>query len=219
MAQTPRLPDSPNPADISDDGRLFAPSAQRNMSHISEIVVAQAPTSGQALEIASGTGEHLCHFASQCPSLRWTPSDPDPIRRRSIAAHATHQGLSNVAPALALDAAQPGWSTHHGGQDLIVLVNLLHLISTPKARTILGEIAKALTPTGVFVLYGPFLRDGQTTSDGDARFDTTLRAQDPTTGYKDIADVLGWLAQAGLGAQAPIKMPANNLCIISQNQI
>ncbi len=73
----------------------------------------------------------------------------------------------------------------------MLLVNLLHLIPAPAAETLLAEVALALAPGGTFCLYGPFLRDGQPTSPGDAAFDASLRAQDPTIGYKDLAWVMG----------------------------
>jgi tRNA G46 methylase TrmB len=57
------------------------------------------------LELASGTGEHITHFARALPDLNWQPSDPSPIARQSIAAWVAAQALGNVAPPLELDAA------------------------------------------------------------------------------------------------------------------
>ena len=91
----------------------------------------------------------------------------------------------------------------------------MHLISTPEARTLITEAAQALAPRGRFVLYGPFLRDGEATSDGDARFDASLRAQDPEIGYKDDFEVIDWLHEAGLDLIDVVEMPANNLGIVA----
>ena len=55
------------------------------------------------LEVASGTGEHVVHFAAALPGLTWQPSDPDADRRTSIDAWAT--GMPNIRAALELDAA------------------------------------------------------------------------------------------------------------------
>lgn len=206
--------DLPDAAGAMADARISAPSALRNRDAITAELIRIAPASGRALEIASGTGEHVIAFAAAMPGLDWQPTDPDPTRRASIAAWVADAGLTNISPALNLDAASPGWAKDHGPADLIVLINLLHLISMPEVAAVLAEVAKALTPGGRFALYGPFLRDGQTTSQGDADFDAALRAQDPAIGYKDMADVIAMLQSHGLAHADTIAMPANNLLLV-----
>jgi SAM-dependent methyltransferase len=209
------LPDTASIAETGPDGRMFAPSAARNIDAIAAVLAQHAPTSGAALEIASGTGEHITHLAPRHPNLTWQPSDPDAARRRSIDAHG--QGIANLRPAIDLDAAAPGWSAEHRGLDLILLVNLLHLIPEPAAKTLIAEAALALAPGGRFILYGPFLRDGETTSDGDAAFNDSLIAQNPAIGYKDDWDVIEWLQHNWLELVQVIEVPANNLCFIARN--
>lgn len=173
---------------------------------------------GRALEIASGTGEHVVRFAARTPGLTWHPTDPDPARRASIAAWSTEAGLPNIRAPEPLDAAAADWARDwraaEGAADLVVLINLLHLISRPKAETVLRGIADVLAPGGVAILYGPFLRDGETTSEGDAAFDSALRSQDPEIGYKDVVDVVATLVKAGLTHAETQKMPANNLLLV-----
>ncbi|WP_321832390.1 DUF938 domain-containing protein [Thalassovita sp.] len=214
MSRKLTLPDSPNMDAADGDGRLFAPSAQRNMDYIIDLVRAHAPATGKALEIASGTGEHAVALARALPQLQWQPSDPDADRRRSINAHGA--GQDNLADAIALNATAVGWSADHGGQNLILLVNLLHLISTDEAKRLIAEAAQALAPGGVFIVYGPFLRDGETTSEGDARFHASLQAQDAAIGYKDDWDVIDWLQTNWLEMVQVVEMPANNLSFIAR---
>ncbi|MGH1356794.1 MAG: DUF938 domain-containing protein [Thalassovita sp.] len=208
------LPDTASIADTGPDGRMFAPSTARNIDAIAAVLSDHAPKSGMALEIASGTGEHVAQLASQHPGLTWQPTDPDPARRRSIDGHG--HGIPNLRPAMDLDATAPGWSAEHRGQDLIQLVNLLHLIPEPAAKTLIAEVALALAPGGRFVLYGPFLRDGETSSEGDARFNDSLISQDPSIGYKDDWDVIEWIQENWLELVQVIEMPANNLCFIAR---
>lgn len=99
--------------------------------------------------------------------------------------------------------------------DLIHLGNLLHLISQPAARTLLSEAAKALAPSGTLTLYGPFMRAGRLTSDGDAKFDVELRAADPAIGYKDDTWINEVLTSAGLILTIR-DMPANNLAFVAK---
>jgi SAM-dependent methyltransferase len=210
------LPPEASVAEGGEGAKLHAPSAARNAGPITEALCRIAPASGTALELASGTGQHVVAFARALPGLDWQPSEIDPLRRASIDAHAAEAGLANLHAAIELDATAPGWAARHGGRDLIVLVNLLHLITTPEARILIGEAAQALAPCGRLVLYGPFLRDGQPTSEGDARFHASLRAQDPELGYKDLGEVTGWCTEAGLTGPERHDMPANNLLLVAR---
>lgn len=208
------LPRNVSVAERRPDGRLHAPAAERNAQAIIDLLVTVAPPTGRALEIASGTGQHVAQFADALPGLQWQPTEIEAERRVSIDSWAGDR--PNVRPALHLDATIPGWAADHTGQDLIVVVNLLHLITTAQARTLVREVTDALAPVGRFVIYGPFLRDGVATSEGDARFDASLRAADPAIGYKDAADVRQWLADAGMTLRDNVDMPANNLILLSE---
>ena len=56
-----------------------APAADRNKDYILKVLQTILPNdlSGQALEIASGTGQHVSHFAQSFKKLIWQPSDVD----------------------------------------------------------------------------------------------------------------------------------------------
>ena len=210
-----RLPPSASVAEPIEGDRLLAPAAARNVEPLCALLAAHAPKTGRALEIASGTGQHVVAFAERLPGLTWQPSDIDTARRASINAHAEDANLPNIAPALPLDATQPGWAAEHSAFDLIMLANLLHLIPTDAVQNLITEAAAALAPGGKLILYGPFKRDSQLTSPGDTRFDAELRAADPAIGYKDDLDMARWLSDAGLSPIDQIDMPANNLAFIA----
>ncbi|MGP1358053.1 DUF938 domain-containing protein [Roseicyclus sp.] len=195
------------------DARRSAPAALRNREDIARELVRLAPRAGRALEIASGSGEHVVRFAALMPGLDWHPTDPDPDQRASIAAWTAAEGLSNVAPPRALDVTRPGWAAGEAPAGLVVLVNLLHLVSDEGAATALDGIARVLAPGGIAAVYGPFLRDGETTSEGDAAFHASLRARDPAIGYKDVVWAVSTLVAAGLRHVETVRMPANNLLL------
>ncbi|EEW24837.1 DUF938 domain-containing protein [Rhodobacter ferrooxidans] len=206
-----KLPDSGAP--VTPDGRRHAPSAARNAGPILQLLQAELPAQGQVLELAAGTGQHAAEFAAALPGLVWQPTDADPDNMVSIRAWADFSGCDTLRPPLVLDAARPGWAQAWPGQDAVLVVNLLHLIPVPAAKVVLCEGIAALAPVGKLLIYGPFLRDGRTTSDGDAAFHASLQAQDPGIGYKD----LGWVAAQvhALGAQMRVQpMPANNLALV-----
>ena len=78
------VPGQASVAEESEGGKLFAPSAARNLAPLMEVVERHAPPKGQALEIASGTGQHVVGYARALPGLQWQPSDIDPSRRASV---------------------------------------------------------------------------------------------------------------------------------------
>lgn len=205
------VPPEASVAHAGADARMHAPAAERNAEAITEALQDIAPAKGRALELASGTGQHAVAFARALPGLDWQPSEIADDRRASIDAHAAATSLPNLRAAIPLDATEPGWGVRHSGQALIVLVNLLHLISAEEAQILIAEAAQALAPGGVLAIYGPFLREGRATSEGDARFHASLEAQDPDLGYKDVAEVQSWLEAQGLHPLRTVEMPANNL--------
>jgi Protein of unknown function (DUF938) len=85
------------------------------------------------LEIASGSGEHVLHFArASNPGLEFQPSDPDPVSRASIDAWTAALGLANVRPAIALDASAEAWPI--GNTDAMLCINMNHI--APWAATV-----------------------------------------------------------------------------------
>ncbi len=216
MPRRLNLPDSASLANAEGDGRMYAPSAARNADVIGELVALHAPATGRVLEIASGTGEHSVHIARHLSGLVWQPSDIDAARRVSIDAHGAVAGLDNLRPAIDLDATTAGWAAAHGGQDVILVVNLLHLVSWNEAQILIKEAAAALAPGGVLILYGPFMRAGELTSAGDETFHQSLQAQDAELGYKDDFDVIDALQGAWLDLVEVNEMPANNLSFVAR---
>ncbi len=206
-------PPNASVASPAENGKLVAPAATRNAGVLSDLMEAWAPSDGTALEIASGTGQHVCAFAERLPNLFWQPTEIDPERRASIDAYAAN--YPNIAPALELNATQAGWSKKFAPKDLIVLINLLHLISWEEAETLVSETANTLSPGGRFILYGPFKRDGLLTSDGDKRFHEALVLQDPEIGYKNDSDIRSMLFAKGMQRVETVEMPANNLAFIA----
>lgn len=219
MSRRLNLPDSASIANATEGEKLHAPSAERNRESIADLLAEIAPETGRALEIASGTGQHVVYNAARLPGLTWQPSDVDPARIASIRAWADEANLPNLNAPVLLDATEPGWAKDHTGYDLIMVVNLLHLISEAEAQTLIREAGRALKTGGQLVIYGPFLRGGELTSDGDANFHASLTAQDPEIGYKDDFDVIDWADNAGMDAALVVEMPANNLSLVFRRAI
>ena len=216
MAYRKNLPVTACVANLEGNGRLNAPSAVRNAEPIVELVRKTVTRSGNALEIASGTGQHVVKLAAALPLLNWQPSDVDETRIKSIRCWSDDQHLANLKPPCLLDATTEGWAKEYHGQDLILLVNLLHLISIEDTKILVKEMSKALVPKGLSIIYGPFMRGGELISKSDMEFHHSLIDTDPDFGYKNDVDLLNIFAEVGLVHLRTEKMPANNLAFITQ---
>ncbi len=216
MAHREKLPATACVAKLEGNGRLNSLSAVRNAKPIVELVREIAIKSGNALEIASGTGQHVVKLAAALPLLNWQPSDVDETRIKSIRCWSNDHHLTNLKPPCLLDATKEGWAAEHHGQDLILLVNLLHLISIEETKILVNEMSKALVPQGLSIIYGPFMRNDKLISKSDMEFHHSLIDTDPDLGYKNDVDMLNIFNEAGLVHLRTEKMPANNLAFITQ---
>lgn len=192
----------------------FSPAADRNKQPILDVLRRLLPARGSALEIASGTGQHVTWFAAALPQWTWRPTDAMPGSMDSISARITEQGLRNVRPALVLDVLAPEWLPANEQFDLIYCANMLHISPWATCAALMQGSARHLAPGGVLVTYGPYLEDGVPTSEGNLNFNQSLRAQDPTWGIRRREDVEQEAERAGLQLQARHAMPANNLLLV-----
>ena len=195
----------------------FSPAADRNKQPILDVLRQLLPAQGRALEVASGTGQHVAWFAAGLPEWSWQPSDAHPAAFASIAAWAAHQGVTNVLPAIVLDVMAAQWLADDSPApqfDAIYCANMLHIAPWATCAALMRGSARHLAPDGVLITYGPYLEQGVPTSDGNLAFDHSLRARDPTWGIRWREDVEREAAHAGLRLSERHAMPANNLLLV-----
>ena len=216
MVYRTKLPDTASVAVSQGDGRLFAPSAERNSAPIVNLIKRIAPEPGNALEIASGTGQHIVQLALSLPNIIWSPSEVDAERLKSISAWVESENLLNIKPPIYLDATETGWAKSLPKSNFILLVNLLHLISWDETETLISELSIALKTKGIALVYGPFMRNGQLISKGDKNFHTSLIQTDPDIGYKNDLEMLTLFSNSGLVHLETVEMPANNAAFVLQ---
>ncbi|MCW7538740.1 class I SAM-dependent methyltransferase [Aquabacterium sp. A7-Y] len=190
--------------------RLHSPAAERNRIPITEVLRQVLPAQGAALEIASGTGQHVAHFAVALPGWQWQPSDPDAQLLESIGSWA--QGLANVLPAVPLDVTAPDWRLPR--YDAIFCANMIHIAPWNACLALLRGAAAHLRPEGLLVLYGPYRIAGRHTAPSNQAFDADLRQRDPAWGVRDLEQVQDVAQAQGLHLQQRFEMPANNQCLV-----
>lgn len=197
------------------DARQYSPSAARNRGLILDVLRRVAPPRGHALEVASGSGEHVVHFARGLCDVAWLPSDPDAAARASIAAWIAAAGATNVRTPIALDACAAVWGVEAEAPfDLVLAVNMVHITPWEATAGLLAGAGRVLGPGGLLFLYGPFRRGGRHTAPSNAAFDAELGSEDPRWGIRDVDDLAREGAAHRLAYPEVVEMPANNLSLI-----
>jgi SAM-dependent methyltransferase len=194
------------------DGRWLAPAAERNKAPIADVLARVLPPRGDALEIGSGTGQHVVHFAKALPRLVWQPSDPDEAYRASVARWIEAEAPPNVRPPVALDVHRRPWPIVCC--DAIVCINMIHVAPWSAAIALFDGARDALRDGGILFLYGPYRRGGAHTAPSNAAFDASLRAHDPRWGLREVDDVSALAERAGFVRDEIVEMPANNLSLV-----
>ena len=114
--------------DPTGDGRHFSPSAARNSGPIREVLERVLPKNGIALEIGSGTGEHVVCFAKALPGLLWQPSDPIPPRAPASRLDCCRRGMANVRSPVAIDVRQAAWGVEDAAPfAAMISLNMIHI--------------------------------------------------------------------------------------------
>ena len=194
-----------------DDGRWFSASAERNKGPIIAVLERTLPRTGLVLEIASGTGQHVVHFAKALPDLTWQPSDADAAFRKSVQLWITREKLGNVRAPVDLDVSRFPWPITHASA--VVCINMIHVAPWTATEALLTGAKDVLNGGGVLFLYGPYRRYGRHTAPSNEAFDAQLRANDPVWGLRDLEAVVELAAAAGFELAEIVDMPTNNFSV------
>ncbi len=192
--------------------KRHAPATLRNRDVIADVLAQELPASGLVLEVASGSGEHIIHFAERFPTLAWQASDPDPVARMSIEAWATEGALTNLLAPVDLDASAETWPVNAAAA--ILCINMTHIAPWAATIGLLRGAARLLGQGAPLILYGPFLKADIETAPSNAAFDAQLRERNRAYGIRRVEDVDEEAEAHGFTRTACHLMPANNLVLV-----
>jgi hypothetical protein len=196
---------------------LTSPAAERNKEPILTVLESVLPAAGTVLEIASGTGQHVCFFSGALPGIRWQPTEPDEASREAIVIRVREAGLGNVAQPIALDVESPHWPVHER-YDAVLCINMIHISAWRATHALFRGAAKLVDSQGKLILYGPYLENG-TAVQSNLDFDASLKRRNPEWGLRDLDEVTRVAAAHGFARQQVVRMPANNLTVVFTKSI
>lgn len=190
-----------------------SPAADRNKESILAQLLSILGQSGTALEIASGTGQHVAWFAAALPHWTWQPTDFDAEMLPVIAQRIAQAGVGNTLPPLRLDVTQPRWPCA-GKFDAMLCANMLHIAPWDACAGLMAGAARHLAPGGLLVTYGPYFEHGVPPAPSNLAFDASLRERNPAWGIRQLDEVAAEAARHGLALAQRHAMPANNLLLV-----
>ncbi|XP_054263196.1 methyltransferase-like 26 [Macrosteles quadrilineatus] len=206
-------------------GAVIYPAAERNKSFIlqclQQYITLQSGfgVGGQPpmfLEVASGTGQHISHFAPHFPHVTFQPTEYDLGLLSSIDAFRNHLKISNMKKAARLDVTTSPDTWLDGGisqssVDYMYNANMIHISPWACTEGLFKGASYILKPGGYLFMYGPFAVDSKITPESNVSFDRSLRSQNEEWGLRDLTRELEPLASGlGLTLVRSHDLPANN---------
>ncbi|KAI8818818.1 uncharacterized protein EV422DRAFT_166435 [Fimicolochytrium jonesii] len=205
---------------VPTDPRIVYTYAERNKEPILQALTPYLQKASRVLELSSGSGQHITHFAASFPHTHFQPSElADPALHASITAYiAPHP---NISPPITLNVlSQPNWDNlltlvgEEGGYDVVYMGNVLHIAPWEVTLAVAQNLHRVVREEGVVVVYGPFKKEGKFTTESNEDFNRTLRERNAEWGLRDIGDVEREFGKGGLRLVEVRDMPANNFLLV-----
>lgn len=189
----------------------FSQACDNNKSAIFDLLRDYLIEPTKLLEIGSGTGQHGAFFAENLPHVQWQTSDLADNHPGILAWINDYSG-TNLLPPFVLNVAQLPWDIET--YNAVFTANTAHIMSWSEVESMVCGVAECLSPSGLWIIYGPFNYNGQFTSDSNARFNDWLQAQAPHRAIRDLEAVRACALAEGLELVEDRAMPANNRCLV-----
>ena len=189
----------------------FSQACENNKHPILDVIAPYLAQSRQVFEIGSGTGQHAVFFASQYPNLVWNTSDR--IQNHAgIRQWIVDSAVSNVEQPVELDVSIGPWPEQHF--DMVFTANTGHIMHWPEVEAMFNGVSRILAKNGMYVIYGPFNYRNNYTSESNARFDQSLKTNDPESGIRDFEKMRSLAAEHSMQLLDDVAMPANNRLLL-----
>jgi len=197
----------------------FCGASDRNKDHILDVLKNQldANQNGFALEISSGTGQHIVHFAQYFTKWKWQPSDVDQHYTNSVKAYLEETKLENILSPVFLDVTDNStWNNIFTKQsiDLMFNSNMIHITPIECTYGLFKVAGDLLKSKGKLITYGPYSIDGVLQPQSNINFDKNLKSNNAAWGVRDTRLLAEHATKNDMKLIEIIDLPSNNKCIV-----
>ncbi|XP_035726708.1 methyltransferase-like 26 isoform X1 [Vespa mandarinia] len=199
--------------------KLIYPAAERNKDPILSVLqrYIQRGATQKFLEISSGSGQHIAHFAPHFPQITFYPSEYETRLLESIAAHAN--GFSNIKNPLKIDITTDYQTWANGiflekSIDYIYNANMMHCAPYQCSIGLFKNAGKLLKSNGILFTYGPYAIDGTITPESNVQFDRSLKSMNSDWGLRELRELENLAEENNVKLVEIFNMPSNNKVII-----
>jgi cyclopropane fatty-acyl-phospholipid synthase-like methyltransferase len=190
------------------EDKPFSQACENNKPYILDALLTQFCKVNRVLEIGSGTGQHAIYFAANLPHIDWHCADQYEYHK-GINAWINEFPSANLHRPTALSF--PDDSLPSEKFDAVFTANTAHIMLAHQVQSMMQKVAKKLPQNGVFCQYGPFIIDGEFSSQSNQDFHHQL-LENGCGGYRSIEELQAWAPSLTLIER--ITMPANNLLLV-----
>lgn len=202
--------------------KLIYPAANRNKDPILQILKGLLPEPANSepdmsfLEIASGSGQHISHFAPHFPRIIFQPSEVNNSFFGSINYYIKNCSTKNIKPPIILDIRKDfiNYGFDKDCFNFIYNANMMHISLYECTEGLFRNAGIYLLRGGYLICYGPFSENGVISPESNVAFDATLRAQHPEWGLRDIVSLNEMAVKNGLLFEQQYSMPSNNKILV-----
>lgn len=199
--------------------KLIYPAAERNKDPILSVLKQYIwPGANQTfLEISSGSGQHVAHFAPFFPHVTFYPSEYELSLLGSITAHAN--GHANIKEPMLIDITTDFSLWGNGtfkpnSVDYIYNANMMHITPYQCTISLFWNASQLLKNNGLLITYGPYAFDNVIYPQSNVKFHYSLKSQNRCWGLRDIRDLKHLAAKNNMSLVETVEMPAFNKTII-----
>ena len=187
------------------------------------------------LEISSGIGVHISHFASHFPQTSFQPSEYNREHFTRISNNINNCASTNIYEPVFVDITTEfnTWGKTEiklnnndtkdfkdcvGFFDYILNINMIHITDISATKGLFRNASSLLKSNGLMFLYGPFAISGIISPESNVQFNQYLLSQNNTWGIRDTVMLEQLASQHKMKLINTIPMPSNNLCLIWQKK-